>query len=64
MVGIVFGAVAVGLAAIADVISTSSMGADTPAWIHSLWMFIVPVIVGALKGAANWLKNKDLKTDG
>lgn len=59
-VGIIFGGIAVALAALADYIGQSTLGADAPAWLSHIWMLIVPVVVGGLKAVANWLKNKNV----
>lgn len=59
VLGIIFGAAAVAIYAIADYLLKTNLG-DAPAWANSAWMYIVPMIVGALKGFANWLKNKNV----
>ena len=59
ILGFVTGLAAVVILAIAQAITNYQPTTETPTWLQTIYLSIIPMVTSALVGLANYLKNKD-----
>lgn len=61
VLGFITGLAAVVIAAVTQAVTNYVPSADTPTWLTTIYLSIIPVVTASLTGLANWIKNKDKK---
>ena len=59
ILGFIYTLTAVIVSSIAQTLVNYHPGGDTPTWLMTIYLAIIPTVAAALTGWANWLKNKD-----